>query len=73
MGMNKDNVDDIFTYHAPDEQQVEALKNVRLAAKNLAKVMLECVPVCADQQAALRLLRESVMTANAAIVLKGMV
>jgi hypothetical protein len=37
----------------------------------LAKTSLAEVPPCADQQAALRLLREAVMTANAAIALKG--
>jgi hypothetical protein len=73
MPVTKQNVDDVFTYHAPDLEQQAALTHVRQSAKELAKTMLDHVPACADQQAALRLLREAVMTANAAIALKGAV
>jgi len=73
MPVTKANVEDVFTYHAPDEDQRMRLQVVRASARDLANVILEHVPPCADQQAALRLLREAVMTANAAIALKGLV
>ena len=71
MPVSHQNVESIFTYHAPDPLQVAALNAVRESAKALAHVILDEVPQSADQQAALRLLREAVMTANAAIVLHG--
>jgi len=73
MPVTKANVHDVFTSHAPDEDQVRRLHIVRTAAQQLAQEILTEVPPCADQQAALRLLREAVMTANAAIALKGVV
>jgi predicted ABC-type ATPase len=69
--VNHANVDDVFTYHAPDEKQIASLQAVREDAKRLARTILEHTPICADQSAAIRLLREAVMTANAAIALKG--
>lgn len=71
MPVTSQNVDSVFTYHPPDSDQIARLQVVREKAKELARAMLDNVPQCADQQAALRLLRESVMTANAAIVLHG--
>lgn len=71
MPVSKQNVETIFTYHAPNDAQIVNLQRVREAAKTLAHVILEEVPQCADQQAALRHVREAVMTANAAIVLNG--
>lgn len=73
MPVTKENVEAVFTYHAPTATQIVALQDVRVAARVLAGVILDEVPACADQQAALRLLRECVMTANAGIVLKGIV
>ena len=67
------NVADVFTYHAPTPEQIIALGAVRESAKGLANVLLANVPQSADQQAAIRLLREAVMTANAGIVLNGAV
>ena len=64
-------IEQLFTYHTPDESQLENLKIVRATAKLMAYVLDSSVPVCADQAAAMRLLRECVMTANAAIVLNG--
>lgn len=67
------NVDDVFTYHSPDSAQQVAYANIRRDARTLATTILHSTPTCADQQAALRLLRESVMTANAAVALRGAV
>ena len=73
MPVTKENVDQVFTYHAPDAAQIESLQKVRTKARELAVTMLDEVPLSADQQAAIRLLREAVMTANAAIALRGAV
>jgi len=67
------NIDEIFTYHAPNEDQKVAYELIRSVAKDLARVMQEQCPPCADRTAALRLLRECVMTANASIALDGLV
>ena len=64
-------VDEQFTYHAPNQDQAKRYDTLRSAARELAYVILATTPPCADQSAALRKLREAVMTANAAIALEG--
>lgn len=73
MPVTKKNVDDVFTYHAPEGDQPTRYATLRVAARVFVETILENTPVCADQQAAIRLVREAVMTANAAIALKGSV
>jgi len=63
-------IDSLFTYHAPTEHQAMRYDCIRRQAKELAKVIVECTPKSADQTAAIRKLRECVMTANAAIALE---
>ena len=60
-----------FTYHAPVNGQVEQYERIRSAAHIFAQVILMNTPLCADQTAAIRKVREAVMTANAAIACKG--
>ena len=62
-----------FTYHAPTSTQLEKYENLRAAAKHMAYTIKVSTPVGADQSAAYRLLRECVMTANAAVALEGKV
>lgn len=64
-------LDNIFIYHAPTPEQVDQYQRVRDAAKEFCRVMLDNTPEGADQSAAVRLIREAVMTANAAIALDG--
>ncbi len=64
-------LDHIFTHHPPDAEDVYKYQQIRNAAKNLAEVIVKNTPPSADQSAAIRLLRESVFTANASIALKG--
>lgn len=64
-------VDDLFTYHRPRGDQLEKYERVRRAAKALARVLIENCPSSADRSAAIRKVREAVMTANAAIALNG--
>jgi hypothetical protein len=64
------NIDEIFSYHAPNETQREKYSEIRKAARNLAKVIIENTPQCADQSAAIRKLREAVMFANTSVALE---
>lgn len=56
-----------FSFHPPDIHQIPRYQAIRVAARDLALVILENTPTGADQTAAIRLLRQAVMTANAAI------
>lgn len=64
-------LDHIFTYHAPTPEKQAAYGAIRNAAKEFAQVVIENTPVSADQSAAVRLIREAVMTANASIATDG--
>lgn len=64
-------IDRLFTYHSPDELQQSALLEIRESAKSLAYTICMFVPEGPDRSSAIRKLRETVMTANAGIVLKG--
>jgi len=70
-GLTKEAIDDIFTYHSPSSEQLPKYQAIRDKAKELGLVILENTPAGPDQTAAIRLLRESVMTANACIALGG--
>lgn len=56
-----------FMYHAPSEVQIAKYAVLREKAKEFAYAILQNCPPSADQTAALRRLREAVMTANASI------
>lgn len=68
--MDKEQIDNMFSYHPPTLDQAERYQAIRHAAKQLAYVIADCTPPSADQTAALRKLRECVMTANASIALE---
>lgn len=72
-GVTLENLDWVFTYHAPTEDQRERYGLIAAASKNLARVILEVCPQCADRTAAIRKVREAKMTANAAIATHGSV
>jgi len=67
----QEQLDQIFTYHAPVEGQPRRYVLIREAGKKLAETILACCPGCADTTAAIRKVREAVMVANAAIALEG--
>lgn len=60
-----------FSYHPPTDEQRTKYVLIRDKARELAAVIVANTPSSADQTAALRKLRESVMTANAAIACNG--
>ena len=62
---------DVFSYHAPTSDQIPKYEAIRAAGLVLATAIGESCPKCADRSAALRNVREAVMTANAAVALDG--
>jgi hypothetical protein len=60
---------DSFEYHAPTPTQQRDMKDVRKCYRETAALVLTLCPPSADRTAALRLLHESMMTANKSIVL----
>ena len=64
-------ISDLFQYHAPDADMVEAMNVLRAKATDLALFIDKACPPGADRTAAIRKLKEACMTANASIVLKG--
>lgn len=61
----------IFKYHAPREDQIPKYERIRAAAKDFAEVILANTPAGADQTAAIRKVREATFTANSAVALDG--
>lgn len=70
-GLGPLDINQIFQYHAPTPDQLPKYEAIREAARVFALVLLENTPGSPDQTAAIRLLREAVMTANASIALGG--
>lgn len=66
-----DQIEHWFTYQTPTTDQIAQMRDLREKAKELAHLMVTHCPPSADRSAAIRLLRESIMTANASIVLGG--
>lgn len=60
----------LFSYHGPSGDQPTRYARIREAGKVLAREILLSTPKSADQSAAIRKVREAVMTANAAIALE---
>ncbi len=63
--------ENLFTYHAPTEDQTAAYGRIRKLAMDLALEIHDSVPLGPDRAAAIRKVREAVMTANAGIATKG--
>ena len=63
----KDAIEELFTYHAPTGDQPAKYLKIREAAKALPRVIDKCCEPGPDRSAAIRHVREAVMTANASI------
>jgi hypothetical protein len=70
MPFTPEEIRDIFTYHAPHGDQQARYQAIREAAGKFALILVANTKPSADQTAAIRLLREAVMTANASIALE---
>lgn len=68
--MRREELLEQFTYHTPDEFQIARMAEIRAEAQKFALLIDERVKDGPDKSAAIRKLRECVMTANAAIVLE---
>lgn len=62
----------LFSYHPPkDHEAVEKCEQIRAKGLEFAELIVDLTPASADQSAAIRKVREAVMTANAAIACEG--
>jgi hypothetical protein len=61
----------VFSHHAATPEKLANYDAIHAGAKQFADVILANTPACSDRNAALRLLREAAMMANAAIALDG--
>jgi hypothetical protein len=61
----------VFSHHAPTPDKLAHYDALHAGAKRFAEIILANTPACSDQSAALRLLREAAMMANAAVALDG--
>lgn len=62
-----DNVKSVFTYHRPTATTIPKYDAINAAALALAEAILTHAPDCADRAAAIRLVTQARMQANAAI------
>lgn len=68
-----ENVKNIVSYHQPTGQEIDRISAIREATERMITTILLYVPDCADRSAAIRHVREAMMTAIAAIVLGGLI
>lgn len=69
--MTQDQLENWFTYHSPTPEQLPKYLAIREAGKSFADAIVANAPDCADTTAAVRKIREAVMTANQAIACGG--
>jgi len=69
--VDRKSLHELFRYHPPEGDQLEKYAQLRKSAYDFANMILTLTPICEDQQAALRKVREALMTANAAIATRG--
>ena len=62
-----ENVEQLFSYRPPNANTIPRFEAINAAALALAKAILENAPDCADRSAAVRLVTQARMQANAAI------
>jgi len=68
--MTKADIENMFTYHAPNENQKERYESINEAFRAAAMTVLACSPGSAERTIAIRKLQEGRMMANAAIALE---
>jgi hypothetical protein len=62
-------VDNVFKYHTPKDDQPARYQAIRSKAKELATLIQEATPASREQSVALTNLQQAVMWANAAIAI----
>lgn len=73
MPVTTDNLHATMTYHQLDDRQRAAYAQIEAAAIVFAQVILEVLPPCGDQQAAIRHIFEAKATANRGVAVRGIV
>jgi|SRR5580658_4802304 hypothetical protein len=63
---------ELFKYHPPNAETLPKYAAINQAAKNFAEIVLQNCPRSADRSAAIRLIRDARMTANASVALNGL-
>jgi len=69
--ISQEQLDNWFTYHSPSADQLPKYLAIRDAGKAFAVAIVANAPDCADTTAAVRKVREAVMTSNQAIACGG--
>jgi len=69
---NAEILQELFSYHPPTAETLPKFSAINQAAKNFAEIVLQNCPSSADRSAAIRLIRDARMTANAAVALNGL-
>ncbi len=67
--MTQQQIDNIFTYHAPFGDQAERYHQIRAYAKSMAHVINDACPESREKSIALTLLQQSIQMANASIAI----
>lgn len=69
--MEQKDIDNLFTYHRPSPEDVEAMQQIRESARELATLISVFVPDGEDQKKAIDSVRQASMWANAGIALNS--
>jgi hypothetical protein len=69
--MTTEQIENWFTYHPPTRDDQVVYEKLRSFARAFATAINDLCPESADKTAAIRKVREAVMTANAAVACKG--
>ncbi|MGA3098120.1 MAG: hypothetical protein ABSF25_16820 [Bryobacteraceae bacterium] len=64
---------ELVSHHAPTQPHEAAYTSIRAATAVMIQAIIRKCPACADRTAAIRKVREAMMTANALIALNGLV
>lgn len=65
--------DEIVSHHIPTPEEIRRIETIRAAARNFLDAIDSNCPGCVDATDAKRKVREAMMTANAAIALRGLI
>lgn len=69
MSIKKEDLENLFTYHPPKNDQASRYEKIRQAGKELSSIIIECCPECDDRDSAIQKIRMAIMSANAAIAI----
>jgi hypothetical protein len=69
--MTEEQLQNWFSYHSPEPSDLTAYAAIRAAGLEFARVINANCPESADKTHAIRVIRDSVMWANASVACKG--